>query len=223
MERFCEVCGTGEMVLGETSTPYCRNCGAQSNQFIEEAFDADDAHMFAATFVRERGTIRNAEQQQPQPAMTPFSAFDELLGSVPDVQEVIRLTQGGTQNTSFVTVKTEDFSQLGSQFGQDYDPTARMSKEELAVAIRKSYLGGLQRILQLQLECLVKEFGVTPLICGIAGPVWLRFVASTRVLETAWAEEVVTDAEQRERTRRENNQTQAIRSENQGPRVSESL
>ncbi|CAM6102087.1 unnamed protein product [Calypogeia fissa] len=219
MNRFCEVCGMADMVLGDSSL-YCRNCGAQSNQYIEEAFDADDAHIFNTTFVRERGTLRNAEQQQQQqqqsqqpqsqpPGTAPddpivgLDGLADLFGSLQDREEAIELTPEVFNGSLPFSVKTEDLSQpLGSQYGGEFDPTSRMSKDELASTIRKSYLNGLQKILQLQLECLVKEFHATPLICGIAGPIWLRFVASTRVFEKAWADEAVMVAEHREKIRR---------------------
>ncbi|XP_058746391.1 TATA box-binding protein-associated factor RNA polymerase I subunit B-like [Vicia villosa] len=41
----------------------------------------------------------------------------------------------------------------------------------------------------------VKEFKVTPLICGLVGPIWLRFIAKTGVFDEDWANKVLDDSE----------------------------
>ncbi|WJX21186.1 hypothetical protein P8452_10649 [Trifolium repens] len=41
----------------------------------------------------------------------------------------------------------------------------------------------------------VKEFKVTPLICGLVGPIWLRFVSKTGVFDDDWADNVIYDSE----------------------------
>ncbi|EFJ16150.1 hypothetical protein SELMODRAFT_115616, partial [Selaginella moellendorffii] len=69
--------------------------------------------------------------------------------------------------------------------------------DRLAAHIREYYVQGLQTIIQLQCESLVENFGVSPLICRIVGPIWLRFVASTRVFEREWASEAILLADAR--------------------------
>ncbi|XP_058766833.1 TATA box-binding protein-associated factor RNA polymerase I subunit B [Vicia villosa] len=50
-------------------------------------------------------------------------------------------------------------------------------------------------MVELQCEALVKEFKVTPLICGLVGPIWLRFIAKTGVFDEDWANKVLDDSE----------------------------
>ncbi|XP_056683279.1 TATA box-binding protein-associated factor RNA polymerase I subunit B isoform X2 [Spinacia oleracea] len=54
---------------------------------------------------------------------------------------------------------------------------------------------GVQLMIQFQCEALVEKCGVTPLICGIAASIWLRFVATTRVFDDDWADKTVLDSE----------------------------
>eukprot|EP00249_Psilotum_nudum_P024587 c29230_g1_i4 orf=84-2312(+) len=84
----------------------------------------------------------------------------------------------------------------GNSVGNEND------EEALAENIRKCYVDGLQTILQLQCEALVQKFGVCSLICGIVGPIWLRFLASSRVFQNEWATEALEVEEIRNGQRR---------------------
>jgi hypothetical protein len=54
---------------------------------------------------------------------------------------------------------------------------------------------GLQVILQRQLESLVETFNVGALVCGIAGTVWVRWVAASKMFDETWARKVLTEDE----------------------------
>ncbi|XP_074295868.1 TATA box-binding protein-associated factor RNA polymerase I subunit B-like isoform X2 [Silene latifolia] len=69
------------------------------------------------------------------------------------------------------------------------------TEEDYYNSIRGRYILGLQLLLQYQCEKLVDVFKVSPIICGIAGEVWLRFVASKRVFADAWPDDVIKDSE----------------------------
>lgn len=97
----------------------------------------------------------------------------------------------------------DDFSPYYEPFSQsqakteDQDPTGlkdfafdgRENDEDYYGWIRLRYVMGLQRMIELQCEALVTEFKVTPLICGLAGTVWLRFLAGTQVLNDDCADQ----------------------------------
>ncbi|KAF7851690.1 hypothetical protein BT93_L3204 [Corymbia citriodora subsp. variegata] len=83
----------------------------------------------------------------------------------------------------------EDFSNSGLA-----RPRA-LGYEDYYNEVRIRYVMGLQTMVQLQCEALVREVGATPLICGIAGPIWLRFVASTPVFSDEWADETFHESE----------------------------
>jgi len=54
---------------------------------------------------------------------------------------------------------------------------------------------GLQVILQRQLEALVEQHWVAALVCAVAGPVWVRWVAASKVSDETWVRQVLVDHE----------------------------
>ena len=61
--------------------------------------------------------------------------------------------------------------------------------------IRIRYVMGLQYMIQFQCEALVREFKVSPLICGLAGTIWMRFVACSAVFDDDWADQTIQNSE----------------------------
>nr|XP_004246715.1 TATA box-binding protein-associated factor RNA polymerase I subunit B [Solanum lycopersicum]XP_010326027.1 TATA box-binding protein-associated factor RNA polymerase I subunit B [Solanum lycopersicum]XP_019071201.1 TATA box-binding protein-associated factor RNA polymerase I subunit B [Solanum lycopersicum] len=61
--------------------------------------------------------------------------------------------------------------------------------------IRLRYVMGLQAMIQMQCKTLVEKFNVTPLIVGLAGPIWLRLLAHENVLSDEWAYNVINESE----------------------------
>jgi hypothetical protein len=61
--------------------------------------------------------------------------------------------------------------------------------------IRIRYVMGVQLMVQFQCEALVREFNASPLICGLAGTLWMRFVAGTGVFDDDWADQTIQDSE----------------------------
>ncbi|KAL3691095.1 hypothetical protein R1sor_004746 [Riccia sorocarpa] len=205
MSSWCQECGSQEMTTGADGSFYCQSCGAQNRNYLEEAFDVDEGHMFNTRYVRETRAAATQIESQIATAATQRSdvpaeifAGSQALFSQPLSQDNydLSLTPYGVESGTTP-------SQTGRMRGSDLtDKRQIILKEELSDDIRKSYVEGVQKILLLQCETLVKEFSVTPLICGIIGPLWLRYVASTRVFEQAWADEALEVAEVRERSRK---------------------
>lgn len=79
-----------------------------------------------------------------------------------------------------------------SDFGS-YPTT--LNYEDYYSEIRLRYVMGLQIMIQLQCKVLVEKFNLNPLIIGLVGPIWLRFLASTRVMTDEWADEVIHESE----------------------------
>ncbi|KAL1547881.1 TATA box-binding protein-associated factor RNA polymerase I subunit B [Salvia divinorum] len=69
------------------------------------------------------------------------------------------------------------------------------SYDDYYTEIRSRYLKGFQLMMQLQSQALVEKFGVSPLIVGLVGPLWFRFLASTKVMAGGWADQAVQDSE----------------------------
>ncbi|KAI3874311.1 hypothetical protein MKX03_019459 [Papaver bracteatum] len=70
-----------------------------------------------------------------------------------------------------------------------------ISAEDYANELRLRYTMGIQLIIEFQCEVLVEQFGVSPLICGLAGALWLRFVAASKVFDENWASQISEDSE----------------------------
>ncbi|XP_037483209.1 TATA box-binding protein-associated factor RNA polymerase I subunit B-like [Triticum dicoccoides] len=75
---------------------------------------------------------------------------------------------------------------------RDFVPGA--GPEELGARVRRRYVEGLQVILQQQLQVLVERYRVGALVCGVAGTVWLRWVAASKVFDGMWARKVLAGA-----------------------------
>ncbi|VAI53162.1 unnamed protein product [Triticum turgidum subsp. durum] len=70
---------------------------------------------------------------------------------------------------------------------------------ELGAQVRRRYVEGLQVILQRQLQVLVERYRVGALVCSVAGTVWLRWVAASKVFDGMWARKVLAEAEATQR------------------------
>ncbi|XBI43497.1 hypothetical protein VPH35_108263 [Triticum aestivum] len=79
----------------------------------------------------------------------------------------------------------------------DFVPGA--DPEELGAQLRRRYVQGLQVILHQQLQVLVERYRVGALVCGVAGTVWLRWVAASKVFDGMWARKVLAEAEAAQR------------------------
>nr|CAB3461771.1 unnamed protein product [Digitaria exilis] len=87
---------------------------------------------------------------------------------------------------------------------RDFAPAAGAwgAPEDLAARVRWRYVRGLQVILQRQLEVLVERHRVGALVCGVAGTVWLRWVAASKVFDEMWARQVIAEHEAAGREKR---------------------
>ena len=70
------------------------------------------------------------------------------------------------------------------------------NEEKLADGIRLRYIEGLQVMPQSQCEVLVEKFGASPYIVVIVGPIWLRYMATKRVLADDWPYRVIEESEE---------------------------
>ncbi|KAM3296950.1 hypothetical protein ACQJBY_039027 [Aegilops geniculata] len=74
--------------------------------------------------------------------------------------------------------------------------------EVLGARVRRRYVEGLQVILHQQLQVLVERYRVGALVCGVAGTVWLRWVAASKVFDGMWARKVLAEDEAAQRRKR---------------------
>ncbi|XP_050213695.1 TATA box-binding protein-associated factor RNA polymerase I subunit B-like [Mercurialis annua] len=125
----------------------------------------------------------------------------------PSTQAWLRYTQDPDQehennNISGRVKKEEQFDYeygLGPMEPGDFGGSGMhrifLSYEDYYNEVRFRYVMGMQWLIQLQCEALVENFNVSPLICGISGVIWLRFLSGTGVFKDNWADEVVIDSE----------------------------
>ncbi|KAG2619925.1 hypothetical protein PVAP13_3NG143702 [Panicum virgatum] len=103
---------------------------------------------------------------------------------------------------------------------RDFAPVAGAWREpeDLAARVRWRYVRGLQVILQQQLEVLVERHRVGALVCGVAGTVWVRWVAASKVFDDMWARQVIAEHDAAGREKRSgggdnNNKPDEVKSE----------
>ncbi|XP_010527901.1 PREDICTED: TATA box-binding protein-associated factor RNA polymerase I subunit B isoform X2 [Tarenaya hassleriana] len=175
-KMICNNCGYAGFEESE-GFYHCIQCGTRADDVMDTGVGDED-------FVGNNGDTRGAIYQATNTRQRP---------SQPMTQP--------TQPT-LATEETQQHSQFWSQF-EPTEPadfgsgteTVTITSEDYYREVRKRYVMGLQMMIQYQCETLVKEFNVTPLICGLVGPIWLRFVALSGVFNESWGDEAIKDSE----------------------------
>ncbi|XP_062231167.1 TATA box-binding protein-associated factor RNA polymerase I subunit B isoform X2 [Phragmites australis] len=178
----CEYCGAGcsyEPDDAEDGFFSCRQCSAIHTSTQATAADPND---FPAT-----GNI-SVRRVATQPTPTP-----KLRTPAPYPIPHAVATPAPAAAPAF-----DDFSEPSEP--RDFAPAGAWSEpEDLAARVRWRYVRGMQVILQRQLEVLVERHRVGALVCGVAGTVWVRWVAASKVFDGMWARQVLADHETAER------------------------
>ncbi|KAJ7534609.1 hypothetical protein O6H91_13G102400 [Diphasiastrum complanatum] len=216
---ICMVCGSMGMGAGGDGFFYCITCGSQSQTLQEQ--DLDDFEDARMLHVREANVSRKLEQDaaiiafQQQGAVGGGHADPLLASAFSSQAEQETLLRIISQNSTQVASAEEQLrnriavaSQYGGTAGVQFWSLSQTDEpavvlQRMGNQFRETYVSGVQRILQMQCEALVEQFGVSPLICGIAGPIWLRFLASTHVFEKEWADEAIQLAEVKKITKQD--------------------
>ncbi|XP_020581401.1 TATA box-binding protein-associated factor RNA polymerase I subunit B isoform X2 [Phalaenopsis equestris] len=187
---FCDVCGCEDFGGGDDGFFYCSQCGSQSQNVADTQADADDIYggdggvgaIYSIFHHRAKG------RSSRSPSKPNFK--------LPSKEEVLRsLTQAAADSHKKESVASLYGFEDGSSSPQDFGSVDCRDTERAAGETRLRYVQGLQLMLQLQCEALVEKFGVSPLICGMAMPIWLRYVAVSRVFDDGWFEKMVSEAE----------------------------
>lgn len=197
----CKTCGHVGLADGLDGYYYCLQCGSQADDIMDTGVADED-------FVDRGGDARGGVYQpihtrrsQPVTPSQPLSQQDsrhsQFWSQITPDQPSIH----GTHDTQSMQVKREKeiYDALGpsapSDFGSEGNVEGALAYEDYYNEVRSRYVMGIQLMLQSQCEALVEKFNVTPLICGMVGPVWLRFMALSRVFADVWADEVIQDSE----------------------------
>ena len=210
---LCNICGGDDLHGGDDGFFYCSTCGSQSQRFQEQALDYDNltaytrrAHHAAipppptttttATGKEAEGNVIESgnggglayglegtelglddiEPSLPQAFMHGHHGFDDAKP-----WEIGGISQNATLSKRRRASRHEDELML--------DPMETM--DEKADVIRKMYIEGVQEIIQMLCEAMVEKFKVSPVICGIVGPIWLRYIVFSRVFDKDWPKEII--------------------------------
>ncbi|PON76829.1 TATA box-binding protein-associated factor RNA polymerase I subunit B [Parasponia andersonii] len=205
----CQTCGNVGMADGSDGFFYCLQCGSQAEDIIDTGVADED---FADKGGTAGGPLYLASHRRHRHAsaikVEPISQSQSLLNATIQSQFWAALTlQDEEETPNRVKVKTEEVDYchsagplsdgLGPTGPEDFGLVGKVvpSFEDYYNEIRIRYVMGLQLMIEFQCEVLVREFKVSPLICGLAGTVWLRFVAATQVFDDAWVDEAINESE----------------------------
>ncbi|KAL0402664.1 UNVERIFIED_CONTAM: TATA box-binding protein-associated factor RNA polymerase I subunit B [Sesamum latifolium] len=180
VERICQVCGSS---VGFTRSDdgffYCGYCNSQADDIFDTGVDEEQffSH-YSASCNRVRPANAIAAEPISQVKLTTSQYLDHPDISVDDLEDDGKDDGVGPSGPS-------DFGSSQKNF----------SYEDYYSEIRSRYLTGLQVMIQLQCQALVEKFNVSPLIIGLVGTLWLRFLASTRIMADEWADQAVNASE----------------------------
>ncbi|TYJ36782.1 hypothetical protein E1A91_A05G332200v1 [Gossypium mustelinum] len=185
----CNLCGNVGMADGSDGYFYCLRCGSQADDIIDTGVADED---FIEKGTQGGGALylashtRHARQPipvQPLSQVDPKSLeFWSRLTEEPGGHDV---NQDGMRD-GVGPIGTSDFGSY---------PMCAYSYEGYYQEVRNRYVMGMQMMIEAQCEALVEKFNMKPLICGIVGPIWLRFLASTGVFDDGWADEAIHQSE----------------------------
>lgn len=188
----CHVCGNVGFSDGADGFFYCGRCGSQAEDIIdtgvadEDFIDKGDAR--GAIYSTSHRRQRHSVAPKPEPLSQTQSQLLNNLTLDDDYQVMMEETRE--------EIVADDRGPSGpSNFGLSLDGSDELSFEDYYTQLRIRYVMGVQIMMQLQCQALVEKFKVSPLICGVAGTIWLRFVATTRVFDDEWADKVIQDSE----------------------------
>ncbi|CAI9762339.1 unnamed protein product [Fraxinus pennsylvanica] len=175
LERICHVCGAIGFNNSDDGYFYCVHCGSQADDVVATGVDEEDLfENYSAIHRRIRPT-----------AGEPISQ--------------VRLIQ--SQHLEHYEIPEENIDDydgdgIGPTGPSDFGSSQKnLSYDDYYTEIRMRYMKGFQIIIQLQCQALVEKFNVSPLIVGIVGPIWLRYLASTRIMADEWADEAIHESE----------------------------
>uniref|UniRef100_A0A452YWT5 TATA box-binding protein-associated factor RNA polymerase I subunit B n=2 Tax=Aegilops tauschii subsp. strangulata TaxID=200361 RepID=A0A452YWT5_AEGTS len=170
----CDNCGAAEEYNPDDAEDgffSCRQCSAVHTSTQATAADPDDFHVTGAmSFHRVSQANKTPKSRTPAPYPTPYPTRQPPAAT--DFEE------------------PRDFVTGAEAWGEP---------EELGARVRWRYMQGLQVILQQQLEVLVKRYRVGALVCGLAGTIWVRWVATSKVFDEIWAWKVLAEDEAAQR------------------------
>lgn len=195
----CQSCGFVGLSSDSDGYFYCDRCGAQAEDFIETGVADEDfvdkgfggGAVYVASLSRRVGGSQS--NIKPEPLSQPEFA-------TPNSNLFWNSLTQNIDNEATPIKKEEEFYEAdvdGPTGPEDFGGSVKVKPtfEDYYNEIRIRYVMGLQYMIQFQCEALVREFKVSPLICGLAGTIWMRFVACSAVFDDDWADQTIQNSE----------------------------
>ncbi|CAI9094516.1 OLC1v1030269C1 [Oldenlandia corymbosa var. corymbosa] len=172
MSVFCHECGNVSFIDGEDGFLYCNGCSARMDDYMETEIDTDEMPSGKQAIY----SVRHGHR----------SSCDELR------QSQLNIVPEGVEGGGDAFVDNGDGPTGPSDFG--YTPS-NLSYDDHYSEIRSRYVKGFQIMIQLQVKALLEKFNASPLIVGLVGPIWLRFLAVTKIMADEWADDAIHESE----------------------------
>lgn len=180
VERICQVCGSS---VGFTKADdgffYCGYCNSQADDIFDTGLDQEQVFsQYSQSCTRARHSNVPIVESISEVKLSTSQLMDHYdMMDHPNIEDAMNDGIGPTEPRDFPS------------FQKNY------SYKDYYTEVRSRYVMGLQLMIQLQSKALVEKFDASPLIIGLAGPLWLRFLASTKVMADEWADQAVHDSE----------------------------
>ncbi|KAF7807428.1 TATA box-binding protein-associated factor RNA polymerase I subunit B [Senna tora] len=186
--RVCQICGNVGFSDCVDGYIYCNRCHSQADDYVEldvadeDLVNRDGGALYLPSHRRKRAQSIKAEPMfQSDPLYDSQTQLFKTLGLDDETPQ----REGNLQQS--LIKEEEDF---GGSSGVEVP-----SFKDYYNKITFQYVMGLQMMIGFQCEALVKEFKVKPLICGLVGPIWLRFVSGTVVFDYNRAKKLIFKSE----------------------------
>ncbi|CAI0426875.1 unnamed protein product [Linum tenue] len=190
----CQVCG-GRSFYENDGFYYCQECSSQAQGIMltdvadEDFFDktgGGGGGLYSARFTRRSQPTLSQRTEANFTSQLWYQFSQEVEGSkeITPKKELSRYSN--CDGDPIGPTEPEDFAAKA---------TGTLDYEDYFNEVRIRYIMGIQWMIQLQCEALVENFGVSPLICGIASAVWLRLVVVAGVFKDGWANATLTESE----------------------------
>ncbi|GAB2262919.1 hypothetical protein Droror1_Dr00003916 [Drosera rotundifolia] len=197
----CKLCGYEGLQDGDDGFFYCKRCGAQAEDIRDSALPDDEVRMTTEGSGALYATFRRTSIQHCTVKAEPVSqapSFYEILSQSIGVNDPVIKEEPRQRFEHYDHHYESDYQvdHMGPSEPADFGSgQGTLDDGDYCMAVRIRYVLGIQLMIQCQCEALVEKFKVTPLICGIAGSVWLRYIASTGVFDKKWGDDVMIDSE----------------------------
>ncbi|CAI0448047.1 unnamed protein product [Linum tenue] len=194
IKLVCQVCCRRRRFCQNEGFYYCEECGTQAEGINATGVADEDIDKTGGGGLYNVRSARHTKATPSQPTNVEPDHSSQLW---------YRFTQE-LEGSKEITPKKElnrdsdsDCDANGPTEPADFgaEATGKLDYADYYNEVRIRYMMGMQWMIQLQCEALVEKFNVSPLICGVASAVWLRFVAFSGVCKDAWANDTLTESE----------------------------